>query len=85
MIKVVGVRFKKAGKIYYFDPADMDIQKDTYVVVGTTKLFDDMTKAFKCFDEVEEKLEELSIMLEEIADFVNKSGEKNYKEEVANV
>ncbi len=37
MIKVVGVRFKKAGKIYYFDPADMDIQKDTYVVVETAR------------------------------------------------
>ena len=37
MIKVVGVRFKKAGKIYYFDPVDMDIQKDTYVVVETAR------------------------------------------------
>lgn len=37
MIKVIGVRFKKAGKIYYFDPADMDIQKDTYVVVETAR------------------------------------------------
>lgn len=37
MIKVVGVRFKKAGKIYYFDPAYMDIQKDTYVVVETAR------------------------------------------------
>ena len=37
MIKVVGVRFTKAGKIYYFDPADMDIQKDTYVVVETAR------------------------------------------------
>lgn len=37
MIKVVGVRFKKAGKIYYFDPADMDIQKDAYVVVETAR------------------------------------------------
>ena len=37
MIKVVGVRFKKAGKIYYFDPADMDIQKDNYVVVETAR------------------------------------------------
>ena len=36
-MKVVGVRFKKAGKIYYFDPADMDIQKDTYVVVETAR------------------------------------------------
>ena len=33
MIKVIGVRFKKAGKIYYFDPVDMDIQKNSYVVV----------------------------------------------------
>ena len=37
MIKIVGVRFKKAGKIYYFDPADMNIQKDTYVVVETAR------------------------------------------------
>lgn len=37
MIKVVGIRFKKAGKIYYFDPADMDIQKETYVVVETAR------------------------------------------------
>ena len=37
MIRVVGVRFKKAGKIYYFDPADMDIKKDTYVVVETAR------------------------------------------------
>ena len=37
MIKVVGVRFKKAGKIYYFDPADMNIQKDTYVVVENAR------------------------------------------------
>lgn len=37
MIKVVGIRFKKAGKIYYFDPADMNIQKDTYVVVETAR------------------------------------------------
>lgn len=27
MITVVGVRFKKAGKIYYFDPDHLDIQK----------------------------------------------------------
>lgn len=37
MIKVVGVRFKKTGKIYYFDPADMNIQKDTYLVVETAR------------------------------------------------
>ncbi|AYE34501.1 PSP1 domain-containing protein [Clostridium septicum] len=37
MIKVVGVRFKKAGKIYYFDPKDLDIKKENYVVVETAR------------------------------------------------
>ena len=27
MIKVTGVRFRSAGKIYYFDPAGFDIKK----------------------------------------------------------
>ena len=26
MVKVIGVRFRNAGKIYYFDPLDMDIE-----------------------------------------------------------
>ena len=25
MIKVVGIRFQRAGKIYYFDPLDYDL------------------------------------------------------------
>lgn len=37
MIKVIGVRFKKAGKIYYFDPNGFDISKDNYVVVETAR------------------------------------------------
>lgn len=37
MINVVGVRFKKAGKIYYFDPMDLDIKKGNYVVVETAR------------------------------------------------
>lgn len=37
MINVVGVRFKKAGKIYYFDPMDLDINKGNYVVVETAR------------------------------------------------
>jgi cell fate regulator YaaT (PSP1 superfamily) len=34
---VVGVRFKKAGKIYYFDPGDLSIQKGDYVIVETVR------------------------------------------------
>lgn len=35
MIKIVGVRFRKAGKIYYFDPAGMEIETGTHVIVET--------------------------------------------------
>lgn len=37
MINVVGVRFKKAGKIYYFDPDGIDIIKDQNVIVETAR------------------------------------------------
>lgn len=37
MVTVIGVRFKKAGKIYYFSPDDLDIKKDTYVIVETAR------------------------------------------------
>lgn len=37
MVKVVGIRFKKAGKIYYFDPDELDIKKDEPVIVETVR------------------------------------------------
>ena len=37
MIKVVGVRFKKAGKIYYFDPNNIEINKGQSVIVETAR------------------------------------------------
>lgn len=36
-MKVIGVRFKKAGKIYYFGPNDLDIHKEDYVIVETAR------------------------------------------------
>jgi len=37
LYNVVGVRFKKAGKIYYFDPVDFALEKDDYVIVETAR------------------------------------------------
>ncbi len=37
MIKVVGVRFRQAGKMYYFDPKDLEIGRGTHVIVETTR------------------------------------------------
>ena len=37
MIKVVGIRFKKTGKIYYFDPADLEIKTGDFAIVETAR------------------------------------------------
>ena len=37
MIKVVGVRFRTAGKIYYFDPKDLELPLGSHVIVETAR------------------------------------------------
>lgn len=37
MADVVGIRFKRAGKMYYFDPAGLELNAGDYVVVKTSR------------------------------------------------
>jgi cell fate regulator YaaT (PSP1 superfamily) len=37
MIKVIGVRFRNAGKIYYFSPGNMEIKTGDHVIVETAR------------------------------------------------
>lgn len=37
MVDVIGVRFRKAGKIYFFSPAGLDIEKGQHVIVETAR------------------------------------------------
>ena len=37
MITVIGVRFRRVGKIYYFDPIGLDIHRGDYVIVETAR------------------------------------------------
>jgi len=37
MVRVAGIRFKRAGKIYYFDPGKFDVIKGTNVIVETAR------------------------------------------------
>ena len=37
MVNVVGIRFKKVGKIYYFEPQDLKINKGDYLIVETAR------------------------------------------------
>ena len=37
MKQVIGVRFKPTGKIYYFDPGELRVEKGDYVIVETSR------------------------------------------------
>lgn len=37
MVKVIGVRFRTAGKIYYFSPGKLHIKHGDKVIVETTR------------------------------------------------
>ena len=37
MVKVVGVRFRNAGKIYYFGPGTLDLETGNHVIVETAR------------------------------------------------
>ncbi len=37
MILIIGVRFRKSGKVYYFDPTNLDIKKGDHVIVETAR------------------------------------------------
>jgi len=37
MVKVIGVRFRQSGKVYYFDPFGQDVRRGDGVIVETAK------------------------------------------------
>lgn len=37
MVKIIGVRFRRAGKIYFFSPADYEIEQGQHVIVETAR------------------------------------------------
>lgn len=37
MTKVIGVRFRPAGKVYYFDPLNLEIERGDHVIVETAR------------------------------------------------
>ena len=37
MILIIGVKFRKSGKVYYFDPCNFDITKGNHVIVETAR------------------------------------------------
>lgn len=55
MLKVAGVKFKNAGKVYYFDPNGLDVELGTNVIVETARgvEFGTVSQGIKEVDESE--------------------------------
>ncbi len=37
MVKIIGVRFRQAGKVYFFSPGQLDVKDGQHVIVETTR------------------------------------------------
>ena len=79
MIKVAGVRFKTAGKVYYFDPNNFDVKIGDSVIVETARGMEFGTVAMDV-EEVSEK--DIVVPLKKIVRLAN---EKDRKQHVENV
>ena len=80
MVKVAGVRFKKAGKVYFFDPGKLDVKKGTKVIVETARgvEFGQVTEDIK---EVDEK--DIVAPLKPIQRIATEKDEKQHKDNLA--
>ncbi len=77
MVNVAGVRFKKVGKIYFFDPGDLDVKEDTKVVVETARGLEFGTVASE-IRSVDEK--EIVAPLKKIIRIATEKDEKQHEE-----
>ena len=56
MAQVIGVRFKQVGKIYYFDPVDIEFESGEYVIVETARGVECGEVAMKNREEADENI-----------------------------
>ncbi len=56
MVNVIGVRFRKAGKIYFFDPAGLEIKQGDNVIVETARGIEYGQVVLGCKDVEEERI-----------------------------
>ncbi|MEY8356216.1 stage 0 sporulation family protein [Lachnospiraceae bacterium 54-53] len=56
MTKVIGVRFRNAGKIYYFDPMNLEVRTGDHVIVETARGIEYGYVVLGCRDVEDEKV-----------------------------
>ena len=80
MVKVVGVKFRNAGKIYYFDPGNFDIHDEDNVIVETARGTEFGTVSGD-ITHVSEK--EIVTPLKQVIRIADKNDRKKHKENLA--
>lgn len=82
MTKVIGVRFRTAGKIYYFSPGNLEIEKGEQVIVETARgvEFGDVVMGPKNVED-EEIMQPLKAVIRVATDEDRRTEEKNRKKE----
>ena len=80
MANIIGVRFKKPGKIYFFDPGDIHVEKGKYVIVETSmgKEYGEVAIANRIFPD--EKLEKPLKKIIRVATYKDRKQHEENKE-----
>jgi len=76
MLKIVGVRFKKQGKIYFFNPVEYNIKKHDYVIVETVN-GEEYGEVMTDIKEMSE--DKIPGELKKVIRIANKDDKKNYE------
>ena len=58
MARIIGVKFRNAGKLYYFNPKDMDIKYNDHVVVETARGLEYGTVIISAMELADEKIKQ---------------------------
>ena len=56
MTRVIGVRFRTAGKIYFFDPGELEIKRGSHVIVETARGIEYGTVVAPSYDVEDDKV-----------------------------
>ncbi|MDO5416536.1 MAG: stage 0 sporulation family protein [Lachnospiraceae bacterium] len=80
MIKVIGVRFRNAGKIYYFDPASLNIKAGDHVIVETARGIEFGYVVLGCREVAEDKVVQPLKQVIRMATAEDKAAEARNKE-----
>ncbi|WP_080659161.1 PSP1 domain-containing protein [Butyrivibrio fibrisolvens] len=76
MTRVIGVRFRTAGKIYFFDPGELEIKRGSHVIVETARGIEYGTVVAPAYDVEDEKVVKPIKTVIRIANEVDENQEK---------